>query len=699
MLDLRDHQLTGLMGLSARRAKVIIGLVAGAMIAALWLMLVDQMRFERERVVAAAIRQNENRATAFRQYVRRTLDLADIALDHAMKNYVPATGTPPGRLPQVIDDPALTNPLFSAVNVVGADGRLLATTRRTGDIDRAVPRPGADWTGRLFISPPVPSRQVGGDVIFLTRLSGARDTARDATANILVRPEIFIDMVHGVALAKTDLISLDGLDGVVRVRRMGETVSWGQKFSRERIARLGIARRDGTFVAPSTIDGTLRFFSHRRVPDYPLFVTAGLETAAVMAPVTARERAYFLAAAVLTAATLAAAWALIAGIGRRESQVAALAAVNRRLIEAQRIGAMSDWRLDAATGQLLWSPHLYEMYERDPADRVTKLADIRAYASAEDSEAIRQRIERVLTTGARQEYSLNVTLPSGTESTRHIVAVPTRNADGVIVGIHGTDHDITAQRKLREVEAKLAHHSRVDAMSAMASTLAHELNQPLAIATNYLAACRRLLKRAAHPPERDLIEAIDTAATQVRNAGEIIRGVRAVVSGSGGAKHYVSLTTICRDAEKILRSGTPKKSFSLSCEIAPDADMIVAVAVQVQQILMNLIHNSLDAGGAVPNLRLTVRGERVSDEIVAISVTDNGPGIPIESNQLFSAFFTTKESGLGLGLSICRTLVEAHGGEIDVATTGPHGTTIRFTLASPVLRDDPSDEVTADRSA
>jgi len=90
-----------------------------------------------------------------------------------------------------------------------------------------------------------------------------------------------------------------------------------------------------------------------------------------------------------------------------------------------------------------------------------------------------------------------------------------------------------------------------------------------------------------------------------------------------------------------------------------------------------------------------VKGERVSDEVVAISVTDNGPGIPIESRELFSAFFTTKESGLGLGLSICRTLVEAQGGEIGVEKTGPTGTTIRFTLASPVLREDAVDDVPA----
>jgi signal transduction histidine kinase len=115
--------------------------------------------------------------------------------------------------------------------------------------------------------------------------------------------------------------------------------------------------------------------------------------------------------------------------------------------------------------------------------------------------------------------------------------------------------------------------------------------------------------------------------------------------------------------------------------------------VQVQQILMNLIHNALDAGVGMPDLRVTVKGERFSDEIVAISVTDNGPGIPIEARELFSAFFTTKESGLGLGLSICRTLVEAHGGEIGVAKTGPEGTTIRFTLASPVLREEEAGEV------
>jgi signal transduction histidine kinase len=701
MLDARDHHLSGPMGISARQGKFIIGLVAVVLVAALWLTLVDQVRFERHRMVAAAIVQNENRATAFRQYVLRTLDLADIAIDDAMKGYGPRAGAPPGAAaaPRLIDDPALTNPIFSAVNVIGADGRLLATTHKgsigtASDLDAAVCLPGAA-TSHLSVSPPVRSRQLGDDEIFLSRSFAARDGAPSARVSVLIRPGVFTDIARGAVLPKADLLALIGTDGIVRVRLAGGGISWGHKIARARRDQVGIAQGDGTFVASSALDGTSRFFSHRRVPGYPLYVTSGHTVGVVMAPLAARERTYLGAAILLTLAILGAAWALIVGITRREDQVAALAAVNRRLQEAQRIGAMSDWGFDAATGQLRWSPHLYDMYERDPADRVTRLADIRAYASAEDSEGIRQSIVRVLATGARQEYSLEVILPSGARSTRHIVAVATRNAEGAITGIHGTDHDITAQRKLREVEAKLAHHSRVDAMNAMASTLAHELNQPLAIASNYLAACRRLLQRAANPPETRVIEAIDTAATQVRNAGEIIRGVRAVVSGSGGAKHYVSLTAICAEAEKILRSGTPKQAFALARDIAPDADMIMAVAVQIQQILMNLIHNSLDAGAAVPNLEIVVKGERVSDEVVAISVTDNGPGIPIESRELFSAFFTTKESGLGLGLSICRTLVEAQGGEIGVEKTGPTGTTIRFTLASPVLREDAVDDVPA----
>lgn len=687
MFEMRDLHLSGHKGGSARRGKLVVGAVAAAMVAALWLTLIEQVRFERDRVVAAAILQNENRATAFRQYVVRTLGLAEIALDHILAAPVPQA-PPPGAPPRPIGDPVLANPLFAAVDIVGADGRLLATTLKGGTVARLDPPPAPPGTGRPSVSPPLPSRRLGGDAIFLTRSFPARGGVGGRYASILIRPAVFTDMVQGTTFATTELITLAGFDGVVRVRRMGGRVSWGERVPRERIARLRIAERDGTFVATSPLDGTRRFYSHRRVPGYPLFVSSGVAVDAVLVPLVARERTYIVAAGLLTAAILGAAWALIAGIGRREAQVAALAGINRRLVEAQRIGAMSDWELDAATGRLRWSPHLYEMYERDPADRVTQLADIRSYASDEDSEGIRQGIMRVLTTGARQEYTLNVTLPSGAESTRHIVAVATRDAEGTITGIHGTDHDVTAQRKLREVEAKLAHHSRVDAMNAMASTLAHELNQPLAVATNYLAACRRLLKRAKNPPEPRVIDALDTAATQIRDAGEIIRGVRAVVSGSGGAKHYVSLAAICRDAEKILRSGTPKQPFALTCAIAPDAEQIMAVAVQVQQILMNLIHNALDAGVGMPDLRVTVKGERVSDEVVAISVSDNGPGIPIESRELFSAFFTTKESGLGLGLSICRTLVEAHGGEIGVTKTGPEGTTIRFTLASPVLREE-----------
>ncbi len=687
--------MSGRAGVSPREGKRIIALVAIVLAAVSWLILIDQVRFEGHQAVAAAVRQNENRAAAFQQYTLRTLDVANVAIDHAIQLYgsLPAKGSTTAA-PLIVRDPVLVRPIFSAVYVTDAHGGILATTlahgRGAGGLSSsiALPQPSND-AGHLAVSPPVRAPGLDGDYICLTRSFGATRGGAGGHVAILIKPTVFTDMAQGAAFSATDLISFVGLDGITRARRMGDSVSWGQNLAGRLVLRMQARHPDGHYVGPSGIDGIMRFFSHRRLHGYPLFVTSGVAVDAVFAPVVARERTYLLVASLLTIAIFVAAGMLIRGVSRRERQVEALAGVNSRLSEAQRVGLMGDWDYDVATDRLRWSAHLYEMYERSPNDEVSRLSDVRAYVSAADAEAIQQGIRRILTIGTRQEQFVDVTLPSGAESTRHIVAVPTRNAEGAIVGIHGTDHDVTAERKLRQIEARLAHRSRVDAMNAMASTLAHELNQPLAIATNYLAACRLRLVRAIIPPEPTIVEALDMATTQVRNAGEIIRGVRALVSGGSAPRQYVSLTTICAEATQLLRSAAPRSVFSLSCAIDPAADMILAVSVQIQQILMNLVLNAIDAASAERDLAIVIGGERRSDEIVAIRVTDNGRGLPTAADELFSAFFTTKETGLGLGLSICRTLVEVHGGEIAVEKTGPTGTTVRFTLASPVFADAP----------
>ncbi|MDB5581531.1 MAG: hypothetical protein JWR80_6707 [Bradyrhizobium sp.] len=688
MLETQDHSITGPARVSPRLGKMIIAAFAVAIIGASWLMLCEQVSFECNQAIAAAVVQNENRAAAFQQYTQRTLEVASVAIDHVANDYAPPALTAGAAPVARIRDDVVANRMFAAVYVLDADGQVVATTLADGGgaekaLDRAAFPQGVARTEHLSISRPMSSRALHGDFILLTRWFTARPAAAEGRVVILVRPTEFTKMAQGAAFSCTDMISLIGLDGITRSRRTGNIISWGENLSGKLVMRRQFAEPNGRYVGPGGLDGIRRFFSHRRLPRYRLFVTSGLAVDVAMAPVRARERSYIIGGALITVAVAAGAWMLIAGLARRERQLAALAAVNRRLLEAQRVGAMGDWDFDPATDQLRWSPHLYDMYERDPRDAVSAIGDVRSYASAEDAEALREGIRRVVATGERQEHILTVTLPSGTESTRHIVAVPTLGPDGTIVGIHGTDHDVTAQRKLREAEAKLAHFSRIDAMNAMASTLAHELNHPLAIATNYLTACKRLLQRTANPPKARLITAIDSAGAQVRNAGEIIRGVRAIVSGGGGAKHFASLRVICQDAVSILRSATPARDFTIRYAITPDSDMILCVAVQIQQILTNLMLNSVDAQSGTAGIEIVVGSERVSPTFVAITVSDNGHGMPFEARELFSALVTTKPAGLGLGLSICRTLVEAHGGEIALKETGPSGTTIGFTLESP----------------
>jgi two-component system sensor kinase FixL len=214
----------------------------------------------------------------------------------------------------------------------------------------------------------------------------------------------------------------------------------------------------------------------------------------------------------------------------------------------------------------------------------------------------------------------------------------------------------------------------------MASALAHELNQPLTAIANYLKGSSRLLAAETVPRDR-LRDAVDRAGEQALRAGQIIRRLRDFVARGETERRIESLPRLIEEASVLALVGAREHGVEARFRLDPRADRVLADKVQVQQVLLNLIRNAVDAMEASPRRELGVTAEPAADGMVRLSVSDTGPGIdPDVADQLFQPFVTTKRTGMGVGLSISRTIIESHGGRIWFEPNPGGGTVFRFTL-------------------
>ena len=243
-----------------------------------------------------------------------------------------------------------------------------------------------------------------------------------------------------------------------------------------------------------------------------------------------------------------------------------------------------------------------------------------------------------------------------------------------------TERQMTEAR-LQELQSELVHISRLTAMGEMASTLAHELNQPLSAISNYLKGSRRLLEGSSDDRSTTMRDALDKAVDQAMRAGQIIRRLRDFVSRGESERRVESVTKLVEEASALSLVGVKDRGIRVQFQFDPTVDLVIADRVQIQQVLLNLIRNAMDAMETAPRRDLVVRVVPTGDGHVQISVADTGSGIAPEiADQLFTPFITTKRQGMGVGLSISRTIVEAHGGRIWVEPNPGGGTIFHFTL-------------------
>jgi PAS domain S-box-containing protein len=263
--------------------------------------------------------------------------------------------------------------------------------------------------------------------------------------------------------------------------------------------------------------------------------------------------------------------------------------------------------------------------------------------------------------------------------------VPLRDANGAIVNWYGAGHDIDDQKRAeeayREALLELAHANRVATMGQLTASITHEVNQPITAAVTYALAARRFL--SAKPPNlREVDEALSLIVKEGNRAGEVVGRVRALIKKAPARKDAVEINDAILEVIALTRREAANNGISVRTQLAEGLPRVQGDRVQLQQVLLNLIINAIEAMREIDEEeRELLIGTRNEPDGVSVEVRDSGPGFASAAlERAFEAFYTTKSDGLGLGLSICRSIIEAHNGRLWASPNVPRGAIFRFTV-------------------
>lgn len=357
-----------------------------------------------------------------------------------------------------------------------------------------------------------------------------------------------------------------------------------------------------------------------------------------------------------------------------------------KLVEAQRVSRTGSFVRDAATGEYIGSREFFRIFEYDPPGPVT-FDMVLDRTHPEDRALVIQSRARVLRDGKNLDYEHRLLMPDGSVKFVHVVAHAVRDQSGQLEYI-GAVVDVTAtkqaEEKLHKTQMELAHVTRVTTLGELTASIAHEVNQPLAAAVANAEAGLRWLDRET-PDLAAARRSIEWVINDSCRASEVIRRVRALAKKSDTAKVPLDVNDVVREAILLVQRELSSQLVSLHTELAPSLPMILGDRVQLQQVIINLVMNGVEAMQPITDRprKLVIRSAQDEERRVRVGVTDCGVGISAETaNRLFNAFFTTKSSGMGMGLSICRSIVEAHEGRISASANEGPGATFQFVLPS-----------------
>ncbi|MEH2513537.1 PAS domain S-box-containing protein [Nitrobacteraceae bacterium AZCC 1564] len=355
------------------------------------------------------------------------------------------------------------------------------------------------------------------------------------------------------------------------------------------------------------------------------------------------------------------------------------------LAEAQKLSLTGSFGWKVSSGELYWSEESFRILGYD---RTTKpsLELLIQRTHPTDIARVRQLMDRASCDGNDWEIEHQLLLPNGAVKSVHVVARAVRDESGKVEFV-GAIMDVSeakrAEQKLRQAEAELAHITRITTLGELTASIAHEVNQPITgVVTNAAAALRWL---GAEPPNLDEVrEMLGRIVKDGGRAGDVIHRIRALIKKAPPRMAPLDINETVRDVVALTRSELLKHNVSLQTELAANLPLIEGDRIQLQQVILNLILNAVEAMSDVNEgtreVQISTAREGLSS--VRVTVRDFGPGLdPQSADHLFEAFYTTKPDGLGMGLPICRSIIEAHGGRLWVSANTPRGAVFQFTLA------------------
>jgi PAS domain S-box-containing protein len=356
------------------------------------------------------------------------------------------------------------------------------------------------------------------------------------------------------------------------------------------------------------------------------------------------------------------------------------------LAEAQRLTHTGSWAWRVAGKDAVHlSEEWYRIYGFDPENGPPAIEERLQRIHPEDRARWQAVLDRAIAEESNYEVVFRILLPDGSVKHIHTLGHPVLNASGDLAQFVGSSTDITqrklAEEALRQAQADLAHVSRMTTMGELTASLAHEVNQPIAAAVTDANTCLRWLMR----DQPDLEEAREAASRMAKDAtrvADIVSRIRLLFKNISLQRELVDVNEVIREMIVLLAGEATQYAIAVRTELASDLPQVMGDRVQLQQVLMNLVLNGMEAMKDVDTAReLIINSQPAKNEQVMVSVSDTGVGLPPQqADQIFNAFFTTKPSGTGMGLRISRSIIESHGGRLWAANNSPRGASFCFTL-------------------
>ena len=393
---------------------------------------------------------------------------------------------------------------------------------------------------------------------------------------------------------------------------------------------------------------------------------------------------FMLAAATMAGGILLAILLIVLTFGRYRKEAATeVASKEAYLAEAQRLSHTGSFGWSAASG-FVWSDETFRIFELDRETAPTVEAVIQR-THPEDRERVQRFIERASRDGGDWDVEHRLLLPDGAVKSLHVVVHAVRDEAGVLSFV-GAVMDVTAARRAEEAvqaaQAELAHVARMTTLGELTAWIAHEVNQPLAgIVTNGTACLQWLGQK--NPALDEARSSVEDMISDAQRAGDVILEIRALSRKTAPKRAPLDINDLIQGVVRLVTREAQAHGASVRLDLAPALPAVVGDRVQLQQVVINLVINAIQAMASVTARprELSIRSRQNEAGHVLIEVADSGHGIgSTKADQLFKAFFTTKPAGMGMGLSICRSIIEAHGGTVWATDNTPSGAVFHFTL-------------------